>query len=214
MKIAEKRYLPILMITISLVIASCRTAKPFSCIWQNPLDYSYNYLIKPDSTEIAKIKTFIKYIDSLSEKDETQEFVIKSIAEGKITQETTTLANTGQHNKADTTFNVKNGGFGKYTTENLKGDTVYKILYHDNIDKNYYEMFYYKDNNLVYSRIDYQNDGIGQTFYYREEYYKDNDTLMINESTEPIDNAYRQRVTFDLRKKGTDYLNQFKSERK
>ncbi len=202
------------MITISLVIASCRTAKPFSCIWQNPLDYSYNYLIKPDSTEIAKIKTFIKYIDSLSEKDETQEFVIKSIAEGKITQETTTLANTGQHNKADTTFNVKNGGFGKYTTENLKGDTVYKILYHDNIDKNYYEMFYYKDNNLVYSRIEYQNDGIGQTFYYREEYYKDNDTLMINESTEPIDNAYRQRVTFDLRKKGTDYLNQFKSERK
>ncbi len=162
---------------------------------------SNSLLAQVDTVAILKIRTFTKYIDSLSDNDEGQNFVIKSIAEGRITQEIVSTSIVGHTNKIDTIRKTKNGGFGRYTTQNIKGDTVYKILYHDNIDKNFYETYYYKENKLVYSKIDYQEDGIGQTFYYREEYYKDNKILFVNESPKSIDEAFRQRVTFDLRKK-------------
>jgi hypothetical protein len=167
-----------------------------------------------DTAEISKIEAYTKYIDSLSDNDERQNLVIKQIAEGEITQETVSTSIVGHNNKIDTTRKTKNDGFGKYTTRNIKGDTVYKILYHDNIDNNFYQSYYYKDNNLVYSKIDYQEDGIGQTFYYREEYYKDNEILFVNESPKSIDTVFRQRVTFDLRKKGKDYFDEFQVDRK
>ena len=165
-----------------------------------------------DTFAVSKIKVFTKYIDSLSDNDDRQKFVVKSIAEGKIIQEIVSTSIVGRNNKVDTIRKTKNSGFGKYTTQNIKGDTVYKILYHDNIDKNFYETYYFKDNMLVYSKIDYQEDGVGQTFYYREEYYKDNVLLMVNESSRTIDKVFRQRVTFDLRKKGNDYFEKFQAE--
>jgi len=175
---------------------------------------SNSLLAQVDTVTVSKIKAITKYIDSLSDNDEGQRFVIKSIAEGRITQEIVSTSIVGHSNKIDTIRKTKNGGFGKYTTENIKGDTVYKILYHDNIDKNFYESYYYKDNKLIYSKIDYQEDGIRQTFYYREEYYKDNEILFVNKSSNLIDTVYRQRVTFDLRKKGNDYFEKFQVDRK
>jgi hypothetical protein len=171
-------------------------------------------LAQVDTVSILKIKAYTKYIDSLADNDEGQFFVIKSIKEGEIKQEIVSTSIIGHNNQIDTIRKTRNGGFGKYTTENLKGDTVYKIVYHDNIDKNFYESYYYKDNKLIYSKIDYQEDGIGQTFYYREEYYKDNEILFVNESPKSIDTVYRQRVTFDLRKKGGNYFEKFQSDRK
>ncbi len=167
-----------------------------------------------DTITISKIDAYTKYIDSLSANDERQNFVIQHKAEGRISEETVSTSIVGHSNKIDTTRKTKNGGFGKYTIHNVKGDTVYKILYHDNIDKNFYESFYYKDNNLVYSKIDYQENGIGQTFYYREEYYKDNKILFVNESPKSIETGFRQRVTFDLRKKGNDYFEKFQEDKK
>ena len=167
-----------------------------------------------DTARVSKIKTFTNYVDSLSENDERQDFVIKSISEGKISREIISTSQTGHRNKTDTIRNIKNGGFGKYTIQNLKGDTVYKILYHDNLDKNFYESYYYKNNKLVYSKIDYQEDGIGQTFYYREEYYNGKEVLFTTESLKIISLFYRERVSFDLRKKGNDYFDKFQAERK
>ncbi len=171
-------------------------------------------LAQVDTNAVAKIKAFTKYIDSLSDNDEGQKFVIKSISEGRITQELVSTSIVGHNNKVDTIRKIKNGGFGKYTTQNVKGDTVYKILYHDNIDKNFYESYYYKNNKLVYSKIDYQEDGIGKTFYYREEYYKDNEILFVKESSKSIDSVFRQRVTFNSRLKGNEYFEIFQVDRK
>ena len=175
---------------------------------------SNSLLAQVDTDAVSKIKAFTKYIDSLSDNDKGQKFVVKSVAEGRIIQEIVSTSIVGHNNKVDTIRKTKNGGFGKYTTQNIKGDTVYKILYHDNIDKNFYETYYYKENKLIYSKIDFQEDGIGHTFYYREEYYKDNEILFVNESPKSIDEAFRQRVTFDLRKKGNDYFEKFQVDRK
>ena len=202
-----------LTVATLFITYGCRSTKPFTCVWQNPLDYAYDSLIHRDTVAVNNIKVFTKYIDSLTENDENQKFVIKSIAEGNITQETVTTSIVGHNNKIDTLRKTKTGGFGKYTTENIRGDTVYKILYHDNIDKNFYETHYYKDNKLVYSKIDYQENGIGQTFYYKEEYYKDDKILLTNESSKPIDTVFRKRVTFDLRKKGYEYYTEFQAKR-
>jgi hypothetical protein len=175
---------------------------------------SNSLLAQVDTVAISKIRLYTKYIDSLSDNDEGQKFVIKSIAEGRITQNIASTSIVGHNSKVDTIIKVKEGGFGRYTTENIKGDTVYKILYHDNINKNFYETYFYKDNKLVYAKIDYQENGIGQTFYYREEFYKDNELLFVTESKKLIDKAFRQRVTFDLRKKGDEYLKKFQSDKK
>lgn len=174
--------------------------------------YAGNSLLaQVDTVAILKIKGYTKYIDSLSDNDERQLFVIKSIAEGEIIQNIVSTSIDEHTKRIDTIRKTKYGGFGRYTTGNIKGDTVYKILYHDNIEKNFYEIYYYKNNKLIYAKIDYKEDGIGQTFYYREEYYEDDDILFVNESRKPIDLIFRQRVRFDLRKKGKEYLEEFKA---
>ena len=213
MKIHNSIYVFVLTAIALFLALGCRSTKPFTCVWYNPLDYAYDSLIHRDTIAVTNIKAYTKYIDSLTENDGSQLFIVKSVAEGQITQETVTTSIVGHNNKIDTIRKTKIGGFGKYTTENTKGDTVYKILYHDNIDKNFYETHYYKDNKLIYSKIDYQEDGIGQTFYYKEEYYKDDKILLTNESSKPIDTVFRQRVTFDLRKKGYEYYVEFQAKR-
>ena len=213
MKIHNSIYFFALAVFTFFLTLGCHSTKTFTCIWYNPLDYAYDSLIHRDTIAVRNIKAFTKYIDSLTEKDENQKFVVKSISEGTITQEIVTTSIVGHSNKIDTMRKTKTGGFGKYTTENIKGDTIYKIIYHDNIDKNFYEIHYYKDNKLVYSKIDYQEDGVGQTFYYKEQYYKDNRILLSNESSKSIDTIYRQRVTFDLQKKGVDFFTEFQAKR-
>ena len=136
MKIHNSIFVFALTIATFFLTVGCRSTKPFSCVWYNPLDYAYDSLIHRDTTAVKNIKAFAKYIDSLTENDASQKFVVNSISEGTIKQEIVTTSIVGHNNKIDTVRKTKTGGFGKYTTENIKGDTVYKILYHDNIDKN------------------------------------------------------------------------------
>lgn len=177
------------------------------------LTFAWNVLLAQTNKDaITNIYAYAKYVDSLSDNDDKQTLISKSIAEGNITQESISTSKIGHDNKSDTIRSIKNGGFGRYTIQNKTGDTVYKILYHDNIDKNFYETYYYKNNKLVYAKIDFQEDGIGQTFYYREEYYQDDKMIASSESQKPIDEPYRQRVSFELQKKGLTYLKKFISD--
>ena len=214
MKIQRRLYVINLTVACLLFVPGCSTKKTFSHTWQSPVDYVYSDSGRPETLAVEKIKEFTKYIDSLSENDEFQELVTISIAEGDITQERITTSITGHGNKIDTIRKTKFGGFGKYTTQNKKRDTVYKIHYHDNIDKNFYETYYYKDNKLVCSQIEYKEDGGEHTFYFREEFYVDNKVLLINESKKPSEAVHRQRITFDQRKKGYEYFEIFLSDRK
>ena len=163
-----------------------------------------------DSVEVSKIKIYTSIIDSLSENENRQQKVVISLREGRITQNSTTTSKDGT--KIDSS-NKTIGGFSYHITQNISGDTVYKICYHDNLDKNYYETFYFKDNKLVLSKIDYQENGVGQTFYFREEYYKESVILSVLDSSKLIDSKYKERVTFDLKNKGYEYLQKFKANR-
>ena len=45
-----------------------------------------------------------------------------------------------------------------------------------------------------------------------EEFYKNDRIVLTKESTKSIDTIFRQRVSFDLRKKGEDLLTEFKTK--
>jgi hypothetical protein len=83
---------------------------------------------------------------------------------------------------------------------------VYRVKYHDNLIKNLYLNFYYQNNQPVYAKIEYQQNGIGQTFYFKEEFYENGMVLFSNESKNKIDEIYQQRVNFNLIKKAIDLL--------
>jgi len=199
--------------TFILSITSCRSTKPFICTFQNPLDYAYDSLKLKDTIQVNSIRKYKQYIDSLIDKDDNQSYIVRAIAEGTIKQEVLRTSKVGHTNKVDTTKEIRNGGFGKYTYDNLKGDTIFKILYHDNIDKNFYESFYFRDNKLIFASIRYEENGIGNTFYSRQEYYNNDKLLLVEETKNQIEQVYRQRVSFDLMQKGKDYLQKYYDEK-
>lgn len=170
---------------------------------------SNSSIAQHDSSIKSQINSYINYIDTLINTDDRQNFIIRSIAEGQISQEVVTTQITGHYNKVDTIRNKINGGWSKYTYQNIKGDTVYKIDYHDNLRKNLYLTFYYKDNQLVYSKLDYQENGVEQTFYRKEEYYFNGQIAYSIKTPNQIDEEYKRRTDINLYLKGNEYYNEF-----
>jgi hypothetical protein len=116
-----------------------------------------------DSATISAIDATIKDINSLINNEDRQ--VSRLIEEGRITLEETKTSWIGHNHFAfDATTQKITGGFAKYFYHNSKADTVYKIQYHHNLQKNFYLTFYYKDNILIYSILNYQENSIGQIF--------------------------------------------------
>ena len=157
----------------------------------------------------SKITNYVTYIDSLINKDDKQRFIIRSIAEGKISQEIVTIQTAGHLNKVDTARTAISGGWSKYTYQNIKGDTIYKIEYHDNLQLNFYLTFYYRENQLIFSKLDYQKNGIGQTFYRKEEYYLNGKIAYSKETPNQIAEEYKNRTDINLYLKGIEYFNEY-----
>jgi hypothetical protein len=166
-----------------------------------------------DTILVRSIKAYKLHIDSLIENDESQTFVVRAISEGTIKNEIVRTSIVGHYNRRDSTKEIKNGGFAKYTYDNPKSDTVFKIQYHDNIDKNFNEIYYYRDNKLVFATIKYEENGIGNTFYSRQEYYNNDKLIIVEETKNKIEEIYKQRLSFDLMQKGKDYLKKYFGEK-
>lgn len=204
-----KTFIFFLVSIIVLFSSSCSSTKRFTHTFKNPLDFAYDRILLKDRVLIDSIKTYKLIIDSIINKDENQKLVIRHIIEGTLKQQIVI----GNSNNRETTKETKFGGFGEYTYTNLKGDTVFSIMYHDNIEKNFYERYYYKNNKLVFALIELQEDGIGQSFYKREENYSGDKLLLVKESKNEIGKEYKQRINFDLRKKGDEYLKTYLSKK-
>jgi hypothetical protein len=166
--------------------------------------FPYNPLFaQPEQDAVSKIRHYLNYIDSLADNDNMQKKVIQGIEEGVITLESVSKSSKKNNQKK---IKALQGGWGQYTLANSKGDTVYRVKYHDNLIKNLYLNFYYQNNQPVYAKIEYQQNGIGQTFYFKEEFYENGMVLFSNESKNKIDEIYQQRVNFNLIKKAIDLL--------
>lgn len=143
-------------------------------------------------TYVKEIRGYIQQTDSLIEirKGKT---LMESISEGPIS---------ARHD--DKTFK---GGYTLHTIETFRGDSVFRMIHHDNLDKNRTETFYLRNNKLVFASIELQ-DNPNTSLYRREEYYlpgKDKPVVSVLVKDElPEEGLWR--VEYSLHKKFMETL--------
>ncbi|MEO8770130.1 MAG: hypothetical protein ABI402_08600 [Ferruginibacter sp.] len=101
------------------------------------------------------------------------------------------------------------GAWSLYTFQKEKGDTIYTISYHDNFLEDFYLTFYFNDNVLLYSKLEYQKHDLDTSFCKREEYYRDGKITLSTHTTGKIDEIYRDKIDTDLFSMGNKYLQVF-----
>ncbi len=80
-----------------------------------------------ENNSVKVIKKYIRSIDSLIENDHNRKYIITHIEEGDISAEIVKTT-VGENDKVDTVKEKLVGGWSKYTFQNKKADTVYKII--------------------------------------------------------------------------------------
>lgn len=127
--------------------------------------------------------------------NEGQIKLVTSISEGSI-----------KNNKG-----VVNGGFSKETTTSPDGDTVYLIRYHDNLEKNLTQSYYFKHRKLVFSNVELQELKMnGAILFQRQEYYKNDKVVFAATSKKKLKKKYEWRTNFNSLTNGYFYLNESK----
>src|SRR5436190_16268375 len=82
-------------------------------------------LAQVDTSSISQTRNYVKYIDSINKLDYVQDKgFMTSVADGSIKTNGKVV-----------------GGFGIYTLSTSKGDTAFRIEYHDNLDINIYKTY-------------------------------------------------------------------------
>jgi len=149
--------------------------------------------------QITELKTYLKKVDSLIINDENSSRIVRTISEGTITSKR------ARHAKRDTV--EESGGFGIYGFKSVVGDSTFKIVYHDNLTKNFYETYYFKNNELIYAQVEYKDEDKDQTLLYRKEvFYTGRDVLKEVKSGKKLSKPLRARLDFDLFERGTQRL--------
>lgn len=159
---------------------------------------------EPDS-----IKAYIKYVDELEDID--NKHVTRSISEGSITRVNALVS---KEQPQDTVWQKASGAFSLQTIHNIQADTVYRIQYHDNIDDNFYKIYYYKNNQLVAARISVVINMSGPTLYFKEEHYKDGRITYVSPVTDKLGTDNKGRVYFSIYEDGNDALKKFLNDHK
>lgn len=154
-------------------------------------------IAQKNSPLIAEIKTYVQYIDSINNIDYTQDIgYMKSIADGVIKNNDKII-----------------GGIGIYSLLNIKGDTAYRIEYHDNVNINIYKIYYYKSDELIYAVTELKDYKLNrQTIFRKEEFY--NKGIIIYTTTKQVKNAkkYSYKTNFSMYEDGMEYLNKFNNK--
>jgi len=154
---------------------------------------------------IAEVNFYASRVDSLA----THYDII--LAEGTISHQTTKVIYNETKGKNDTI--VKSEIIGGFSKETLTvGDTILRILYHDNVDKNIYETFYFKNNQLICSKIRLEADGIRNVLYNGIEYYRSGILIYTKSPPAKAKKKYRARIMFSWQETGTKYYQEFRQQ--
>ena len=153
---------------------------------------------------VAEVNAYTTRIDSLA-KDHDHDL---TIAEGPISQRITKVFNNTTTGKYDTIVNTETiGGFSKQIF--TLGDTILRILYHDNIDNNIYETFYFRDKQLICAKVRLEANGIGNMRYSGIEYYRGGIRVYTKSPPTKAKKKYRSRVVFSWWDTGTGYYQEY-----
>jgi hypothetical protein len=118
-------------------------------------------LAQADTAFTSSARRYVQYIDSVNKLDYAQDKgFISAVTDGIIKANDEVV-----------------GGYGIYTLASTNADTVYRIEYHDNYPINTYRTYYFKNNKLIYAKLELMGGGsFMKSIYLREEYYN-NDTV-------------------------------------
>ena len=150
-----------------------------------------------DSSVVLEIKAYAKHLDSLDKLPYPEDFgYMTSIADGIIKRD-----------------NIVVGGFGVYTLSNAKGDTVLRIEYHDNLDINIYKTYYFRNNNLIFSTVELQDESKEmKCIYHKEEAYVEKKIIWATTQKGEISDTYFYKTNFEMYNDGLKYLHDFMRE--
>jgi hypothetical protein len=165
---------------------------------------------------IVEVNFYTSRIDSLATQHDFSEIrrnidLEMTLAEGTISQQTTKVIYNGTKGKNDTIVKSEIiGGFSKKTL--TIGDTILRILYHDNVDKNIYETFYFKNNQLICSKVRLEDNGIGNVLYNGIEYYRAGILMYTKSPPTKAKKKYRARIAFSWWQTGTESYQEFRRQ--
>ena len=150
-----------------------------------------------DTSSISQARNYVKYIDSINKLDYVQDKgYMKSVADGIF--------------KAD---GEVVGGFGIYTLSNSKGDTAFRIEYHDNLNINIYKTYYFQFDKLIYATLELQDGRSNmKSIYRKEEFYKNDNIIWTNTNKEKSAEKYFDKTNFLLYQDGLKFLADFKKD--
>jgi hypothetical protein len=166
---------------------------------------SYGSLFaQTDSISLYEVKNSIKHTDSLILTDPNHFFkkVIKKETASLKDQKTIIPG-------YDNTLEKKNGHWYLSTFQRDPGDTIYTISYFDNLEKDFYLIFYYKQNSLIYAKLEYKESDADTAFYKREEFYKSGKLIFTESTQSNLNQPFKKRIDIDLYKQSNKYLQIF-----
>ncbi len=150
-----------------------------------------------DTLFISETKNYVKYIDSINKLDHVQEIgFTTSVADGIIKTNGEVV-----------------GGFGIYTLSNSKGDTAFRIEYHDNLNINIYKTYYFRFDKLIYATLELQDGKANiKSVYRKEEIYNDNKVIWTTTNQEKSADKFFEKTNFSLFEDGLKFLADFKKD--
>ena len=151
---------------------------------------------------IRDIKTYVNKIDSLCSiktwLTADKALLIPTISEGAIENKKRGLK----------------GGFSNETVTSPDIDTVYLIKRSDNLDKYLIESYYFKNDKLVFSKIELQDgENERKTLFLRQDYFKDDKVISTTFDKNELKKKYKWRTDFDPLTNGYFYYKEFKKNR-
>ena len=152
-------------------------------------------LSQVDTSLIGQTRNYVKYIDSINKLYYVQDKgFMTSVADGIIKTDGKVI-----------------GGFGIYTLSNSKGDTVFRIEYHDNLYINIYKTYYFKFDKLIYATLELQDGSANMKCNYRKvEFYNNDNILWTATNKEKSADKYFDKTNFLLQQDGLKFLADFK----
>lgn len=147
-----------------------------------------------DTSLIKYTDSYVKRIDSINNSDNIKSFGFNTLIEDGLIQKD----------------GVTIGGFGIYTLSNAKNDTVYRIEYSGGPGINTTKTYYYKDNKLIFAKLQLisSKKGIGK-IYDKTEYYSEGKTVKTNVQEEIKAKNYAAEINFSLFQDGMKLLDDF-----
>jgi len=150
-----------------------------------------------DTSSINETRNYVHFMDSINKLDYVQDKgFITSVVDGVM--------------KAD---GKVVGGFGINSLLNLKGDTAFRIEYHDNLDVNIYKTYYYRFDKLIYASLELQGArAMRNSIYLKEEFYNDGHLIRTTTRKERSAEKYFDKINFSMYGDGLTFLANFRKE--